>query len=409
MNRLWVVVVCAAAVAVPCSAQLSGSWEMSLALLPATSLDKAVLSLSYSTLGWKVTSVSAFNNSGFVHQEFRLNGSLGFFGISGAMAFNPTNTGPVTVVFPTGCTPQTASFTLNPPEYMWAWIKPELSFAGVTLSAMVEHWLYPYIPSYAPEAALNCDSTLPDEICWPCCESLSYMRYTLTAAVPPVAFIGRFEDCWTGIAFKDFSITLTDVSLCCGVTYNAELYFTKAGFQYVKVIGKNLLGICCGFSLDIGLTFTVTGKEVTITPKWQGVGDICVQIFGDVLWDGNVFSGLAIYGYRIACTLAECNFIEFVTVTDLDQIDEVEKLLGDIFEDDEYELIRLGICGLGCCGGKYYVWVTIYFAESGSLFGMSRAKVRTEIPLLANLVFTGTFGLPATGAPSLSVGMVFNF
>lgn len=235
------------------------------------------------------------------------------------------------------------------------------------------------------------------------------MRYTLTAAVPPISFIGRFEDCCTGIVFKDFSIKLTDVSLCCGVAYNAELYFTKSGFQYVKFTGTNLLGICCGFSLDIGLTFTATAKEVTVTPKWQGLGDVCVQVFGDLLWNGQTISGLAVYGYRIKCTLGDCNFVEFVTVLDPANIGEVEKILGDIFQNDEYELIRLGLCGLGCCGGKYYVRVDIYFSQSGTLFGMSRALVRTEIPLLANLVFIGAFGLPASGNPTLSVGMIFTF
>ncbi|MCX7750720.1 MAG: hypothetical protein N2320_04130, partial [Candidatus Bipolaricaulota bacterium] len=411
MNRLGIALVCLATVTLPSWAQitLSGSWEMSLALLPSTALEKAVLTLSMGFSGWTVSSVSTFNNSGFAHQEFQLKGTFGFFSVSGAMAFNPTNSSTVTVQFPPGCTPQTASFTLNPPEYSWAWIKPEFSFAGVTFSAMVEHWLYPYIPPYAPEATLNCNPNITGEICWPCCESTSYMRYTLMAAVPPISFTGRFEDCCTGIVFKDFSIKLTNVSLCCGVAYNAELYFTKAGFQYVKFTGLNLLGICCGFSLDISATFTAGGKEVTVTPKWQGLGDVCVQVFGDVLMNGYTFSGLAIYGYRIKCTLGDCNFIEFLTVVDLSNIDEVERIVGDIFTGDEYELIRFGLCGQGCCGGKYHVRVDVYFAQSGSLFDISRALVRTEIPLLANLVFTGSFGLPALGAPTLSVGMIFKF
>ncbi len=411
MNRLGIAVVCLLGLALPASAQvtLGGSWEMSLTLLPTTALEKAILTLSLGFSGWTVSSVSTFNNSGFAHQEFQLKGTFAFFGMSGAMAFNPTNSSTVTVQFPPGCDPQTASFTLNPPEYAWAWIKPEFNLAGVSFSAMVEHWLYPYIPPYAPEASRNCDPSIEGEICWPCCESMAYMRYTLTAAVPPISFVGRFEDCCTGIVFKDFAIRLTEVSLCCGVAYNAELYFTKAGFQHVKFVGTNLLGLCCGFSLDIGITFTAGGKEVTVTPRWQGLGDVCVQVFGDVLWDGYVFSGLAIYGYRIKCTLGECNFIEFITVVDLQKIDEVEKIIGDVFRNDEYEVIRLGLCGLGCCGGRYHVRVDIYFAESGSLFDMSRALVRTEIPLLANLVFTGSFGLPSSGNPTLSVGMIFRF
>ncbi|MBC7084647.1 MAG: hypothetical protein H5T95_14395, partial [Firmicutes bacterium] len=382
------------------------SWEMSLVLLPSTSLEEATLTLTYGAYGWSVSSVSTFNNNGYAKQEFRLRGSLGFFGVAAAMAFNPSNPGPVNVVFRSGCDPQTASFVLSPPEYMWGWIKPEFSLAGITFSALVEHWLYPYIPGDAEEANLDCDTGLNDEICWPCCESSSYMRYTLTAAADPIAFIGRFEDCCRGIMFRDFSITLTGVSFCCGVAYDAELYFTKAGFQHIEFVGKNLLGLCCGFSIDVSLKFTVDGKQVGVTPKWHGLGEACVEVFGDVIFVDNVFTGVEIYGYRFSCTLAECNTIEFLTALDPEK---VEQIIGDVFEEDEYEIIKFGICGLGCCGGMYHVTVNIHFAESGSLFGISRAKVRTEIPLLANLVFVGFFSLPVAGAPSLSVGMVFSF
>ncbi len=409
MRRLGFVLVCAAVMALPSVAQLSGSWEMSLVLLPATSLEKAVLTLSYGFAGWLASSISTFNSTGYAQQEFRLRGSLGFLGISGAMAFNPSNVGPVDVVFPPGCDPQTSSYTLHPPEYMWAWIKPEFTFAGITLSAMLEHWLYPYNP-YNPDYpwAMTDLTTEIEEKEWPCCETASYMRYTMEASVAPIAFVTRFEDCCTGIMFRDFSITLTDVSLCCGVTYDAKLYFTKAGFQYMEFMGKNLLGVCCGFSMDISLKFTVSGKMVKVTPKWQGWGEVCVQVFGDVLYDEDYFTfyGLEIYGFRLACTLAECNTIEFITAMN---VEEVEKILGDIFEADEYELIKFGICGMGCCGGKYYVTVDVFFSTSGSLFGLSRAKVRMDIPLLANLIFTGSFTLPVSGAPSLGIGGIFSF
>jgi len=404
MKRLGILLACAAVVALPSAAQLSGSWEMRLSLLPATSLDKATLTLSYGVAGWMVSSVSTFTSAGYSEQEFRLAGSLAIFRISGAMTFNPSDPGPVVVSFPAGCVPQTASYTLTPPEYMWAWVKPEFTLLGVTLSAMFEHWAYPYTPRY------EWDDPNIREYEWPCCEPADpatavYMRYTLVASVAPIAFTGRFEDCYTGIMFKDFSITLTDVSLCCGITSDAELYFTKAGFQHVKFVGENLPGFF-GFSIDVGVTFTVTGKAVEVTPKWQGWGEICVQVYGNVLFDDHVWSGIVLYGYRIACTLAECNTIEFITAMD---VIEVEKIIGDVFQGDEYQVIKLGVCGPGCCGGKYYVNVDVYFSTSGSLFGLSRAEVRMDIPLLANLIFTSSFSLPVAGSPSLSIGGVFNF
>ncbi len=136
------------------------------------------------------------------------------------------------------------------------------------------------------------------------------------------------------------------------------------------------------------------------------MGEACVEVFGDLIFVDHVFTGVEIYGYRLSCTLAECNTIEFLTALDPEKVEEI---IGDVFEPGEYESIRFGICGLGCCGGKYYVTVDIYFSESGGLFGISRAKARIEVPLLANLVFVGSFSLPVAGTPSLSVGMVFDF
>ncbi len=156
----------------------------------------------------------------------------------------------------------------------------------------------------------------------------------------------------------------------------------------------------------MSVLFTVAGKEVTLTPKWQGWGEVCFQVYGDVLFEDNIWSGVVVYGYRISCTLAECNTIEFITAMD---VTEVEKIIGDVFEGNEYEVIKFGICGPGCCGGMYQVKVDVYFQPSGSLFGLSRAKVKMDIPLLANLIFTSSFTLPATGAPSLSIGGVFSF
>ncbi len=404
MRRIGVwVVLCA--VVWPAMGQLSGRWEVGITLFPGPTLDKGVLTLTYSFGTWYASSISTFTSLGYTAQEFQLGGSLGPLGISGGMSFNPSQTGSVVVEFPPSCDPQTASYSLNPPEYMWAWIKPELSFTGIELSLELEHWRYPYVP---PKYWAN--PNVP-EYKWPCCEpstpaTSSYMRYTWTLAYKPVALVARFEDCCYGIMFKDFSFTLKDVALCCSISYDAELYFTKQGFQYFKFTGENLLALCCGFSFDIGIKFTVEGKEVTLNPKWVGLGEACFQLFGDVVFVNDQIVGLEIYGFRIFCLLGNCTSVEFVEAY---EVDEVEAILGDIFENDENEVIRLRFCGQGCCGGTYHVKVDIFFAPSAGLFNLSRAKVETAVPVLANLIFTGSFSLPATGSPILTVGGILTF
>jgi len=403
--RRNLVLLLVAALSGPALAQLSGRWETQLTIIPGPWLDKAALTLTYTLGTWYVSSISTFTSLGYVAQEFTLGGWWGPIGISGGMSFNPSQTGSVTVEFPESCDPQTASHALAPPEYMWAWIKPQISFAGLEFSLEAEHWRYPYVP---PKYWWN--PNVP-EYNWPCCQpttpaTSSYMRYTWLLAFGPVGVQARFEDCCYGILFKDFTFFLKDVGLCCDITYDAELYFTKEGFQYFKFTGENLLALCCGISFDVGIKFTMESKEVTLNPKWKGFGEVCFQLFGDLVFVENQIVGLDVYGFRIYCKFGNCTAGEFIEAWN---VGEVEAILGDIFENDENEVMRFTFCGQGCCGGFYKVSVNVFFSPTGGLFSLTRIKVEVAVPVLANLVFTGSFSLPATGSPVLIGGGILTF
>ncbi|MCS7241018.1 MAG: hypothetical protein NZ651_07235, partial [Candidatus Bipolaricaulota bacterium] len=178
---------------------------------------------------------------------------------------------------------------------------------------------------------------------------------------------------------------------------------------YVLFEIQNVPFICCGFALDFAIKFTVQGKEISIRPKWVGVGNLCVQVYGDIHMDGASITGIEVYGYKIRCELAPCHFVEFLTVLSPEVVDEVEEIIGDIFENDEMEYTRFGFCGPGCCGSTYTVDATVFFKPGTSLFGFSRVVVNMEVPLLANFSFTSSFTLPSVGAPKMSMGFVFRF
>ncbi len=231
----------------------------------------------------------------------------------------------------------------------------------------------------------------------------SYMTYTFTAEVEPVSVEVVLDDVCTGIQFKEATITLTDLSLCCGITYDAELHFTKCeGFDYIK-FSADLFELCCDISFGVDVTFGVDYKKVKPKFSWAGI-EGCVTVWGDVQEKvGEVgVEGWELYGYKIFCELAECYSLEFVTAFN---VSKVEDIIGDVFKGDEFEYISIGACGPACCGGTWTLDATIYFDNAGGLFGISRFAVDTEVPIMDALTLSFSFESPDT----ISVGWEFTF
>ena len=307
------------------------------------------LTLNYEVAGWTLTSVSKFDETGYTSQAFKVKGTVGPVNVSGYMAFDP-----------------------SVPTYKSSWVKGEMDFAGVSLTGKVSH--------------------KPGE-----------MGYDFTAKVDPFSAKISFVDNCTGIQFKKATITLKDLSLCCGLTYDAEVSFSKAnGFEYAKFTVKNLFDLCCGISFDVSAKFTTTAKELSITPKWEGIKN-CITVYGDVQWDEelNKVAGLDIYGWKIKCEFAECTYLEVLTA-----LEPSAKPFKKIFKGDEFEYIKFGFCGPGCCGGTYKVNVTTYFDNGGGLFGLSRFVAGLEVPVMTNFTLKATY---SSEEPSLSFGWTFKF
>lgn len=383
----------------------SGEFVAKMSILPDVELKQSLLTIAVEYGSWLFSSTSEFGPTGFTNQQFSCKGVVGPFTLTAGMAFNPTNGSTITINFPSYCDTQTASVLLQPPAYKWSWFEMSLLFAGLTISSRIEHWAYPYIPDWADPYYKT--------YTWPCCEPeqtpSSYMFFLFSAKFSPFFLDMRFSDCCLGLSFSDLSLGFDDLGLCCGTDLDLQFYFTKAGFQYALLSIENIPFICCGFAIDFTVKFTVEGKEVSLKPKWVGLGNVCVWVYGDVHMEGSSIVGIEVYGYKLRCELAPCHFVESMTVLSPEAVKKVEEIVGDIFENGETEYTRFGFCGQGCCGSDYTVDATIFFKPGNSLFGFSRVVVDMKVPLLANFSFTANFTLPSVGVPEMSMGFMFRF
>ncbi|MFO8034417.1 MAG: hypothetical protein R6U88_04550 [Candidatus Bipolaricaulota bacterium] len=378
--------------------QISGSWVAHLVVIPPPpALDYTELTLNYWVNGiWTLSSTSRFTEQGFEDHSFGISGMLGPLSIEGAMYFNPSDSTSVVVTFPDDCELQTASATLDPPAYKWAEGEATLSMMGAQLIAGFTHYAYPYAPDYA----------------WPCCapQTKSYTQFSISGKGEHFSITGWFADCCLGLSFSEALLELTDLSLCCGITHDIELSFSKAGFEYFMFTAESVLPLSWGITFDAWLKFTVDTKVVSITPRFVGIPEVCITIFADVLWDEDEyrFQGLEIHGWKLRSELGECSYVEFLTALDVAAVEET--LEEEIFQDDEFEYIKLGLCLPGKNEVSFTLDVSTYFQPEGSLFGITRFELDAQVPLMANLSFLTSMSLDAIGDDhELSVGWEFTF
>ncbi len=212
----------------------------------------------------------------------------------------------------------------------------------------------------------------------------AYLRYTLEAKVGNIEATLRFEDCCCGTMFKDLSFKLKNVALCCGLTFDAGLYFTKHGFDHLWVSTSNFLPLCCGISVGFDLRFGVDYKKLSPKVSWEGITG-CFTVYGDArIAPPLIWQGLEFYGFKLRCDFGTCSWLEVLTALNVAKIEEIFQ--ADIFFGNEYQMVKFGFCGPACCGGTYSLVVTTFFQPSGGLFGIARIWLDMELPILPNVV-----------------------
>lgn len=340
----------------------SGKWQAGLTILPGLSLTMNKLTVNYTDFGMTFSGILSL--LGGTNDTFTatVSGDFGPFTISGKMDFD-----------------------FDAAEYLYSKLSTSLVIAGLGIGLVVENW------GPGNEGLGACPQT----------NEGGNMRYTLTASLDPISAKIVFVDCCTGTVFYGLTVTGAELGLCCGITLDVEFSFLKTGFDYISFSGIEL-PLCCGVSLTADVTFTTTGKEVTAGFNFEGFGDACFTIYADAVTNGTVWSGIEVYGWKITCSLGDCNYIEFLTA--LNAL-AVEAIVGNIFEGDEFEYIKLGFCGAGCCGGQYTVDIAVYFDNGDGLFGISRLGAEMSIPVMSNFIVNVSFATPT----SLSLGWTFTF
>lgn len=344
---------------------ISGKWEGGLTILPSPmALTQNKLTLNYSEYGLTFGAILSLLGGTSDTMQFTLSGLFGPFTLGGNMYFD-----------------------FDAPAYTKADVTTKFDFAGIGLSLKVEH--------FAGGTALTGCAQTPEA---------GSLRYTLTTTLAPFTIKIVGLDCCTGTFFYNLNVVAKGLALCCGVTYDVTFDFLKTGFNYLDFSLKNVFEICCGISFDAAIRFTTTTKTVSITPKFAGFGEGCFKVYADIPQGATTMPALEIYGWKISCTISDCNTIEFVTATNVSKVEAIE---GNIFEGNEFEYVKMTFCGSACCGNKWNAGLAVYFASGTTrLFGISRLGFDLTLPLFDNLKVTVAFSSPTT---ALSLGWVFTF
>lgn len=378
---------------------IKGSWTATMCILPAIDLTSS-LTLTYNVAGFNLTSVTGFSNPGVVSQRFALSGVFGPFTITGDMWFAATV-----------------------PEYMASRLVTAFDFGGINIGLKVLHWDTDYNANMFTSTSVfpynRPFREFPILVASPCAQTDSFgMMYILTAGVAPINVRASFVDCCTGTSLYDLYLWLNKIPLCCGIEYTAEVHFTKVGgFDYISFTGINV-PLCCGISFDVTITYGVDYKDLSITPKFAGIVDACFTVWGDAVFVENTWTGIEIWGFKIRCTIADCNYIEFINAFNVAMVNAYYLPAADRFltRCGEYELVKIGFCGAGCCGGKYDVTLRIFFGEEGGIFDVTRFTFTANVPVMTNFTLTlsGTMYASAETAcigtgSSLCIGWTFSF
>ncbi|MGQ9700732.1 MAG: hypothetical protein ACUVQS_06745 [Candidatus Bipolaricaulaceae bacterium] len=370
---------------------ISGSWSAKISLLPPPAgLSSLEFALQGDLFGWTVGGKAEFLGAdGWVWQTFTAQGAFGSMDTKWTLLFGPLA-----------------------PAFLYALGETHLPISGLGVtvySAYVGPNVPPYVFTGGPAGGMVVEASsglngvdLSIELGIGARKQDFTIIYsgvgTYTKNFPVDPFPG-------GLEFTYLKATAKDLPLCCGISLDLAFTFTKEkGFAGLAATLKSI-PLCCGIALDAEVTFTTTEKRVALLPSWEGITG-CFTVYGDVLQSVGRIEGLALYGWKIRCELGDCSYAEFLTALD---VDKMEEILGDIFQNTEFEYLKLGFCGQGCCGGQWRLGLNLFFRPSGALWGLSRVALAAEVPVMANL--TVELGLSAAvGAQAgLTVGWTFTF
>lgn len=408
-------------------AQFSGSWDVTITLLPKMDLS-STLTIEYTCPGWTFASISDFNaNDGFASQKFTLNGALGPLTLASEMVFLPN---PVwgyiyeATQTPSGCPVYDQVTVLRyGPVMDYSKTTLSLSFAGLTAELLMfqrgfthealEVWRLFYYPDQTPAPWYlicydpgKCLGTgfrvkIGAEYCGAELTSYTYFGMTETwrffdpvTGCPQLTPRGIFNITCDGCCFCGFEeiVTLKGLPVCCGITLNAALKIDCYGFSslFLYTTGVPFFN---GITLSPWVRFTIDEKEFGFCGT-LGKQPGCITITPVLVWSEvkshndipNFLEGIAIKEISLTCEISDCTkFSASAILYDLQKnayykIDDPNQWVAVVqlpvpwdyldwkvcLPEASYfawEKWAISFCGAGCCGGKWTVDVTTYFGK----------------------------------------------
>lgn len=216
----------------------------------------------------------------------------------------------------------------------------------------------------------------------PCCgaELLpgQFLNWRARLTWAPMTVTVDLGDCGPGTSFRRLAVDFAALPFpCCGLRLDASLALTKCGgFESLSLTLRDLPLGCCGLTASVEAVFTSDKKTLALLPSWPG-GSGCLRVYGDVVWDGTAFGGIAVYGWGITCYSGR---VKLRLVTALAP-DAVEDMTDITFYKDEFEYFGITYTGEGCCGGSSTLAGELWFGTKGTLFGLQRVRLKLEVPV----------------------------
>lgn len=370
---------------------LSGSWSAKISLLPPpVSLASTEFSLQGKLFDWTFGGKAEFfGTDGWVWQTFTAQGALGPLDSEWILLFGPLA-----------------------PAFLYTLGETNITISGLDLtfySVLLGPNVPPYVFTGGPSGGMVVEGkTKIDDLTLNLVVGFGARKqdfaivysgdgtYTKTFPIDP--FPGGFE-------FTYLELSAEGIPFCCGISFDLGFSFTKElGFDSLTATLKSI-PLCCGISFDVEVAFETEAKTVNIKPKWEGITG-CLTVYGDVKASGAAIQGLELYGWKIRCDLGDCIYAEFLTALN---VTKVEEIIGDVFQNNEFEYVKLGFCGAGCCGGQWTLGINLFFKPSGTLFGLSRVLLDASFPIMANLTVELGLSAQVGDQAGLTAGWTFTF
>ena len=388
---------------------LSGTWEAALAIAPTpfsfTELS-STFTVNYTVGGFTGTSNSEFVVAGFIWQGFGLSGSLGAFDIQGDALFGVS----------------TASFLYNQ-------LIVTTSIAGIDFGFYAAHVSNAVLGGPADGSVLRMAGSIGE------LDVESY--FELGARVEDVdddsfngitiyhAATGAHKHYVTnplvvGKGFTGEELIVSGWSFGCVNDITTTLYFTCAGFDFIKFSLTEIETGIDWLSFDVDLTFQLQTKTLVLTPTLNLGENTCIDAYAELLTDQAAMTsitGIRVYGVGFVSSFGN------VTVKDLSVFDTGNYAItteeyGSVIEEkadtlkyghdfypDYWEMFSIEVTGDGCCGGTYTFLASTYFMNGGVLFDWGMTHIEATMPVNTDLFLKTEVEVDTAGVDHLGIGI----